>query len=318
MKSRGQALQNSESDSGDLSPFRATIAGIGAIGTNAAEFLTKANVGSLTIIDRDFVESKNLDNQRLYSSQNVGMPKAIAAKARLKNVPGKTKITAKVLDLDNKNVSVLADADVVLDCTDNFETRFLINDFCRKYGIPWIHAAAIRNVGNAYCITPDAPCFRCIFNNRAGPETCDTAGVDNAVVAKIAIMQARQAIRIMLGKPHEKRIIRISPLGVLKLKVSKNKNCETCKGNYEHLSGRKPGIVRLCGTDSYQIRGRPVNLRELKKKLKGLNPVNFGYCLHSERITVFKDGRAFVKAESPERAKAVYRKLVGRNQLFAL
>lgn len=309
MKSPGQASGSLERGLGNLSACRISIVGMGAIGAAAAVFLAMGNAGSLTIIDRDFVESRNLESQRLYSKQDVGMPKAIAAKAGLEKVSGKTEVTTEVMDLDHKNVGVLEGSDVVLDCTDNFETRFLINDFCRKYGIPWIYAAAVRKTGTAYCVTPDGPCFSCVFSNRSGPETCDTAGVDNSTVAQVAFMQAGQAVRILLGKPHEKRMVRISPSGVLKLKVLRNGNCRTCKGIYEHLSGKNSGIVKLCGTNSYQVRGRPVDLKVLESKLE--NSRNFGYCLHSEQITVFSDGRAFVKADSPERAKAVYDWLVG-------
>ena len=316
MHSSGKTGSSPEPDSGNLGSRRISIVGVGAIGTASAMLLAGAGLGSLNIIDRDFVESGNLRNQTLYSEKDVGMPKAVAAKARLEDLAAKTKITAEVKDLDYGNVSVLEGSDVVLDCTDNFETRFLINDFCRKQGIPWIYAAALRDNGTTYCITPDAPCFRCIFDNHSGPETCDTAGVDGEIVAQIALMQAGQAIRILLGKPHEKLLVRIGPSGMLKLRVRKNESCKACKGNYEYLKAGSSGIVKLCGTNSYQIKGRPVDLDALKGKLE--NSRNFGYCLHSERITVFKDGRAFVKAESPERAKAVYRKLVGRNQLFAL
>ena len=316
MHSSGETGGSPESDSGSLDSRRVSIVGVGAIGTASAMLLAGAGLGSLKVIDRDFVESGNLRDQALYSEKDVGMPKAVAAKARLEGLAAKTKITAEVRDLDYGNVGVLEGSDVVLDCTDNFETRFLINDFCRKRGIPWIYAAALRKAGTAYCITPDAPCFRCIFDNRSGPETCDTAGVDGEIVAQIALMQAGQAIRILLGKPHEKLLVRIGPSGILKLKVRKNGSCKACKGNYEYLKAGSSGIVKLCGTNSYQIKGRPVDLDALKGKLE--NSRNFGYCLHSEMITVFRDGRAFVKADSPEKAKEAYDRALGLDQLSSL
>ena len=292
---------------------KVVVVGVGAIGTNTAKLLAKAGIGSITLIDRDFVELKNLQRQRLFTKKDVGMPKAAVAKKKLKKINSKTKMKAVVADLDYKNADLLA-SDLVLDCTDNFETRFLINDYCRKHRIPWIYAAVIRGIGTVYSIMPEGACFSCIFSNHASFETCDTAGVLNAVVAATASIQASEAVKILLNKDYERDMVRIiaQQPRLLKLKVKKNKNCSCCKGNYDYLTGKKGSkTIKLCGTNSYHIKGKPVNLRLLLKKIKNRKIKNFGYCIHLNNITLFRDGRAIVKAASKEKAKSAYSRLVG-------
>ena len=289
------------------------VVGIGATGTATARLLLETGIGSIKLIDRDFVDTNNLQHQTLFTGKDVGMPKAVAAKAHLSKISN-AKITYEVSDLDYKNTDLLAHADIVLDCTDNFETRFLINDYCKKQRIPWIYAAVIRNIGTVFSVMPKNACFRCIFNNHASLETCDTAGVSNATVSATASLQAAEAIKILLGQPREKNMLRISNHGLLKLKVNKNENCVCCKGTYEYLSGKKGSkIIKLCGTNSYQVKGKPVNLKLLLRKLKNSNVSikNFKYCLNSDNITIFKDGRALVKADSAVKAKSIYSRLLG-------
>ncbi|MAG15427.1 NAD(P)H-binding protein [Candidatus Woesearchaeota archaeon] len=289
---------------------KVAIVGAGAIGTNTAKLLAKAGVGSITLIDRDFIELKNLQRQTLFTKKDVGMPKAIVAKKKLKELNSKTKINAIVADLNYKNASLLS-SNLVLDCTDNFETRFLINDYCKKNGVSWVYAAVIRNIGTVYNIIPDNACFRCIFNNHSSLETCDTAGVSNTAVVKTSSLQASEAIKILLKKKYEKNMVRINKQQLIKLKVKKNRDCKSCKGDYEYLTGKKGSkVLKLCGTNTYQVKGKPINLKLLMKKLKG-NVKNFDYCIHFNKITLFKDGRAIIKANSSEKAKSIYSRIIG-------
>ncbi len=286
------------------------LVGAGAIGSAVAGILAKAEVKRMTIIDRDFVERSNLQHQLLFTERDVGMPKATAAKAHLGKFYSKIKISAVVADLDYRNVNLLSSHDIVLDCTDNFETRFLINDYCRKSSVPWIYAAVIRDTGTAYCVTPDRACFRCIFSNHSAAETCDTAGVLNSTVAATASLQASEAVKILLKSDFEKDMARIKPQQTLKVKVKKRKGCICCNGNYEYLSGKKGSrIVKLCGTGTYQIKGKPVDLGLLRKRFDKAKP--FGCCIHLGNITIFSDGRAIVKAESAAKAKSAYARIVG-------
>ncbi len=292
-----------------------TVVGVGAIGSAVARILTDAGIGALTLIDRDFVERGNLQRQLLFTESDVGKPKAIAAKEHLKRISIKTKVSAVVAGLDCRNASLLSNADIILDCTDNFETRFLINDYCRKNGIPWIYAAVIRDTGTVYCVTPGRACFKCIFTNHSGLETCDTAGVNSAAVAATASLQASEAAKILIQKDFEKDMVRIkvNPLQLLKLKVKKTRECSCCRGEYGYLSGKKGSkVVKLCGTNTYQIVGKPVNLKLLIKRIKGRRVKDFGYCIHFSNITLFRDGRAIVNADSPEKAKSAYSRIIGQ------
>lgn len=289
-----------------------TLVGAGAIGSAVAEILAKAGVRSVNLIDRDFVERSNLVHQRMFTESDIGKPKATAAKAHLYRINSKIKISAVVADLDFRNINLLSGSDLILDCTDNFETRFLINDYCRKNSIPWIYAAVIRDTGTVYCVTPERACFRCIFSSSSSPETCSTSGVLSSIVAATASLQASEAIKILLKKDFEKDMMRIKvkPPQVLRLKVNKRGNCICCNGNYEYLSGKKGSrIVKLCGTGTYQIRGKPVDLKLLMKRVS--NAKDFGYCVHLGNVTLFSDGRAIVKADSAAKAKSAYSRIVG-------
>lgn len=283
---------------------KVVVVGVGAIGCQVAKLLSET-VKNITVIDRDFVDADNLPRQKLYSSKDVGKPKAVAAKQYL------PKIKAVVADLDYKNAGIL-DSDLVLDCTDNFETRFLINDYCKSKNIPWIYAAVIKDMGTVYTVSSKSACFRCIFDKHASLETCDTVGVTSNAITATAEMQVQQALNLLQRKKVSSDMIRIYPNSILKLKVNKNKGCSSCNGDFEYLTGRKMSkVVKLCGTSTYQIKGKPIKLRLLLKKFRNSDVKNFRYCLYSRKITLFKDGRAIVKASSPEKAKSIYSRFVG-------
>ena len=291
---------------------KVVVVGAGAVGCFAARRLAREEV-SVKIIDRDFVERSNLDGQVLYAGKDVGLPKAVAAKRKLQKIKG-ARVRAVVADLDWRNASLLEGADVVLDCTDNLEARFLINDYCMAKKIPWVYAGAVRGIAAVYPVVPGSPCFRCIFGGSQGAETCDTAGVLEAAVRSAAGIQARQAIGILRGKRPERAMIRINLAaeGVFKVRVRKNRRCPSCRGRYDYLRGRKGSkAVKMCGSGSYQIKGSAVDLRKLAERLKGVKVRNLGYCLHAGDVTVFRDGRALIKADSPEKARSVYFRIFG-------
>jgi len=298
-----------------LGRSKIVIVGCGATGSVTAELLVRAGIGHITIIDRDFVELSNLQRQFLFTEADVGKPKATTAADYLRKINSKIKIKGMIADLDHKNAKLLA-SDIVLDCTDNFETRFLINDYCKKHGIKWIYAAVIRNLGTVFNVIPNKACFSCVFSRHASLETCDTVGVLNAAVTATSSVQTVEAIKILLGKAYESDLMRINVWQpqILKLKVNKNPNCPACKGRYEYLSGKKASkVVKLCGTNTYQIRGKAISLKLLVKKLKKhkTKVKNFEYCVHFNNVTIFKDGRAIIKANSPEKAKSIYSRIIG-------
>jgi adenylyltransferase/sulfurtransferase len=275
----------------------AAVVGVGAIGTVTAELLARAGV-NLILIDRDVVELNNLQRQMLYTEADVGMPKAVVAGKALYKINSEIKIIGYSEDLTYENFSILNKADIVLDCTDNFETRFLINDYCMKKRMPWIYAAGIRNVGTVMNFLPGNTCFRCIFKNARGVETCETAGVLNSTTTAVGSLQVSNAIKILLGKKVGTDMIRIDVWhnSMIKVKVKKRSSCLACHGKYEYLSGERGSkAVKLCGRNTYQIKG---------PKHKAFRKIN-------EKVSVFQDGRALIKANSEKEARSIYSKFVG-------
>lgn len=305
----------------------AVIIGLGALGTVAAEILARAGVGRLVIIDRDVIELTDLQRQLLYDEGDVGKPKATAAAEKLEKINSEIKIVAATADVDYKTISNLVGRlDIVMDCTDNLETRFLINEYCLKNKLAWVHAAAIRETGQLMVFdfrkgSSNLPCFACVFGASSAAETCDTVGVLAAATTTIAAMQATEAMKILVGKENEAAngLVRLNVWQnrILEIAVKKNRNCSSCGSNcsYEYLNGKKGSkIVTLCGRSSYQIKGNVVDLEELKKRLQLLKEAevhDFGECVSFGNLTVFRDGRALVKANSVEEAKAAYSRYIG-------
>lgn len=297
------------------------VVGIGAIGCLASELLARSGIGSLTIIDRDIVDESNLQRQTLFTAEDIGRAKAAQAKAALERISPEIRVTAHVADLDCTNTEMIK-SDLVLDCTDNMEARFLINEYCVKNKSPWIHSAAVRNSGTVIAFTPDnsLPCFRCVFSESSQSETCDTVGVSNSITVAIAAIQVSEAIKIILGIPVEGKMIRLDLLGneFAKVSLKKSGSCPVCNGIYDYLGGKKGSkVTKLCGTGSYQIKGRRIDLQLLKQSLEksadaaDSDVKDFGYCLSFGGITVFSDGRALVKADGEAAARAKYARLVG-------
>lgn len=304
-----------------LEKCAAAVIGMGALGTVAAELLARAGVGKLFVVDRDVVELTDLQRQLLYDEADIGKPKASAAAEKLKRINSEIKIIAAVSDVDCKSIEKLVGKpDFVLDCTDNLETRFLMNEYCLKNKLPWIHAAAIRETAQLMLFdfrkSPTQPCFACLFGNSAAEGTCDTFGVLSSATAIIAAMQATEALKIMVGMPEETGMLRLNVLRneLTKIAAKKNPNCKSCgNNNYDYLSGKKgTRLVGMCGRNSYQIKGNTTNLQKLKRQLlkTGEKVSDFGECISFRNITLFKDGRALVKADSEKEAKSAYSRIV--------
>ncbi|OGO40267.1 MAG: hypothetical protein A2147_00485, partial [Chloroflexi bacterium RBG_16_57_8] len=273
-----------------LKNSRAAIIGCGALGTVSANNLVRAGVGYVRIIDRDFVELDNLQRQILFDEEDVekGMPKAIAAAEKLRRINSSVEVVAEVSDVHRRNIEgFIQDVDIVLDATDNFETRFLMNDACFKHKKPWVYGAAISSYGMTMNIIPGrTPCFRSIVSNlpaSGSVDTCDTVGVLNAVTNVIGSIQSNEAIKILLdGKAGGGELIAID-LGVNKfdkVHVKEREDCPLCiKGQYEFLD--KPGLaepVKLCGRDMIQVTPQKemgVSLEYLQKKLERLGEVSY-------------------------------------------
>ena len=289
------------------------IVGIGALGTVAAELLVRAGVGKLILIDRDIIEESNLQRQLLFTEKDVGKPKAKVAEEKLKEINSSVKLKCYVLHLNSENISLLKEADLVLDCTDNLKTRFLLNDFCRKEKIPWIYASAIRTEGYVMPILPQGPCLRC-FLKEANLETCDTAGVLNTITTSISALQATLAIKILMGEKVEPVLYHydIWKQQFQSLKIKQNHKCLACNGEYKFLNQKEEPVIKFCSAGKYQITGKNVNLVEIKKRWSKLGKVvDDGVALRFGKIILFADGRALIEAKTEEEARSVYGKLVG-------
>ena len=297
------------------------IIGIGALGSVSSELLARAGIGKLILIDRDIVELSNLQRQSLYDENDLEKPKALQAHHHLKKINSGIKIDFFIEDLNNENIGkILIKTDLILDCTDNLETRFLLNDFCVKNNVPFIYSSAIGSKGYVFNIIPnEGACLRC-FLKEASLETCETNGVLNTITHAISSIQADEALKILLNKNHEKNLLFLDiwKNELLKIKVNKNKNCVCCsKGDFEFLSGKKStNTVKMCGSNLYQIKSKSFSKGDfllLKAKLRKIGKlIDMDYCINFERrMTIFSDGRALIKAKDEKGARSLYSKFVG-------
>lgn len=299
------------------------IVGLGALGSVSAELLTRAGVGKLVLIDRDVVELSNLQRQSLFNENDIGNPKALAAKEKLNAINSDVKINFFVDDLNFENIKkILNKKNLILDCTDNLETRFLINDFSVKNKIPFIYASAVGSKGYVFDVIPNkTPCLRCFLKEATQLDTCETIGVLNTITSLISSIQANEAIKIILNKNNiEKNLLYfdIWKNELIKIKINKNKDCACCvKNNFEYLIGKKASkVIKLCGDNIYQIKTKTIDSNQfnnLKNKLKKIGKiVDFGYCItFDNKLTIFNDGRALVKANDEKEAKSLHSKFIG-------
>lgn len=292
------------------------IVGVGAIGSTTSNLLARAGI-NLILIDRDVVELDNLQRQTIFDESDIGQPKAIIAKEKLSKVNSNIKIEAHVFDLNYKTIDILANANLILDCSDNMETRFLINDFSVYNEIPWIYASVLRANAMLMNIIPKkTPCFRCIFKEQTSiTENCDSAGVLNTITNLISSIEVTESIKILTNQDYSKELLlfNIWNLQMQKLTINKNLNCETCyKNNLEYLNGKKYNpTLKLCGSNTFQIIGKPLDLKVLHKRLsKSINSKINQYCLYSDKFIAFSDGRVIIKTDTINKAKSIYSKLI--------
>ncbi len=292
---------------------KVAIIGVGALGTAAAELLTRSGVGKLILIDRDVIEESNLQKQLLFTEKDLGKSKALVAGKKLKEINSSLKIKGYALHLNSENLFLLKSANLILDCTDNLKTRFLINDFCKKDKIDWIYASAIQEEGYVMPIFSDSPCLRC-FLREANLETCDTAGVLNTITTAIAALQVNFALKLLGGEKVGSYLyyLNLKDMEMKKIAVKKNKKCPACQGVYEFLNQKEKPLMKFCSAGKYQILGKKVNLKEIKKRWGKLGKVvDDGIALRFGKIILFADGRALIEAKTEEEARSVYGKWVG-------
>lgn len=313
---------------------RAAVIGVGALGTTQAEILVRSGIGEITLIDRDYVDLTNLQRQTLFTEEDVNqqMPKAEAAKRRLQAVNKEVNIQGIVSDLNPDNAeALLAGHDIILDGTDNFETRLIINDVSIKHGIPWIYGAATGSYGLTYTFIPgETACFSCVYRYMPiGGETCETVGIMGPAAELVASLQCTEAIKLLTNNKESIRKglfyfdLWSNDFSTISLDGIQEADCPTCGSHhFPHLhkeSGTKTAV--LCGRNTVQIRPAKeavFDYQYIAKRLRnaGLEVSSNDFLtqltIEPHRLVLFRDGRALVHGtHSIEEAKSVYQRYIG-------
>lgn len=319
----------------ELAKAKVLVCGCGALGTVAADLLVRAGVGTVRIVDRDFVEVSNLHRQTLFTEQDAleQLPKAVAAANRLRQVNSEVRIEEHVADLNAANIERLAaDADVLVDGTDNFETRFLINDFAVREGTPWVFAGCVGAEGQSLAIVPgETPCLACFLPEpppASSLPTCESAGVLGPTVGVIASYQAMEALKLCSGNRRalnpQLAVFDLwqNQLRSVAMHAARRPDCTVCgERHFRWLSGEAgSSATRLCGRNSVQLAPRQAESLDLDALAGRLEPLGAvtrnAYLLRAQigefQITVFRDGRAIIGGTDDEAmARTVHAKYVG-------
>lgn len=320
-----------------MADSRALIVGCGALGSVIANTLARAGVGRLRIVDRDFLEISNLQRQVLFDESDVagGLPKAVAAANKLRSINSEIEIEPVVADVDHINMeSFCVGVDVILDGTDNFETRFLINDAAHKLGIPWVFGGCLGADGQTMTVIPnDTPCLNCLMIDGPPPPgsspTCDSFGILSPIINVIASIQCSEAIKILTGNvesvSRKMTVVGLWDNQIRTLDVSsldEQNQCPTCDlGNYQWLSGKRGSqSAVLCGRNAVQLsfpNREKLDLRKVGERLEALGRVELNkflvrFFVDDFVLTAFPDGRAIVSGtEDVSVAKKLYAQYLG-------
>jgi len=317
-----------------LRASRALIIGCGALGSAQAESLARAGVGELRLVDRDFVEASNLQRQTLFTERDAEerIPKAVAASNHLRKINSDIEVEAQVIDLNHSNIEQLLNGcAVVLDGTDNFAARYLINDACVKHQVNWIYGAAVGSYGVTMTIRPhQTPCLRCVFPETppaGSAPTCDTAGVIMPIINIVAAVQVSEALKLLTGKTHDlhgslmqfdvwtNEWRRINP-------GPPSPDCLTCgRGMFETLApNSREAAAVLCGRNAVQVspsQPTKISFASLAEKLRPVGEVKFNEYLLRFRtgefeLTVFQDARSIIRGtDEITIARSLYAKYIG-------
>lgn len=310
------------------------LVGCGALGAAHAEMLARAGVGKLRIVDRDFVEFTNLQRQTLFKESDAAerLPKAVAAKARIAEINSEVEVDAVVADVNNSNIEqLIAGCDLVLDGTDNFQVRYLLNDACVKHKRNWIYGAAVSSYGATMTIIPgETPCLRCIFDempDAGSSPTCDTAGVIMPIIATIAGTQVSEALKLLVGDTHSlhRSLMQFDVWANDRQRIklgAPKPDCKCCgQAIYEFLDADAQEFAAvLCGRNAVQIapsRPTEIDLAAMAERLGRIADVKRNEYLvrflsGENELTVFRDGRAIVKGTGDiSAARSLYARFVG-------
>lgn len=205
------------------------IVGLGGLGSNCANLLARAGIGKLILIDHDSVDETNIQRQTLYSEKDIGKPKAGLASQYLKEINSELEVEVSISKIDEINMDILK-SDIILDCTDNLETRRLINRYCLKNKIPWVHASCVRDIGEVYTILPNKPCYCCVFGNHKAELLPEKEGILNTTVAMTSSIQVNETFKLILGQEPTKELIRFNiwEPSLTKIQVKRDDDCSDC------------------------------------------------------------------------------------------
>jgi len=320
----------------------AVIVGCGALGTSLANLLVRAGVGKLRIVDRDFVEPSNLQRQTLFEESDAqeSLPKAVAAERRLRAINSGVSVEGIVADVSSKNAEeLLRGFPLILDGTDNFETRFLLNDVAVHLHVPWIYAAVVSSYGVTLTVRPEeTACLACALESGEAPEgengsrvlsgaedTCDTIGVLGAAAGVIASIEAAESIKLLVGKTESAggRLVSFDVWSgrFQSVRVARNPECRACvRHDFQYLEGDAQPHLTMCGRDSVQIheRRRQLDLAALAKRIAPTvaevreNGFLLRFRVPPYEMTVFADGRAIIKGtRDTSIARSLYARYIG-------
>ncbi len=311
------------------------IIGAGALGSANAEMFVRAGVGTVTIVDRDYVDWSNLQRQQLYAESDVenNFPKAVAAKKRLEEINSEVRVEALVQDVTAEELEELViNVDVMIDATDNFETRFIVNDIAQKYSIPWIYGACVGSYGLSYTILPGkTPCLSCLLQSiPLGGATCDTAGIIAPAVSLVVSHQVTEALKLLVedyGSLREGLVsfdVWKNEYSCMNVQKLRKHNCTSCGEDalYPYLNKENTSKTAvLCGRNTVQIRPphkEEMNFEQYKELLKGhvteltVNPYLLSFSIEGKRLVAFKDGRVLVHGTKDiSEAKTIYHRYFG-------
>ncbi|QIW21594.1 thiazole biosynthesis adenylyltransferase ThiF [Bacillus thuringiensis] len=311
------------------------IIGAGALGSANAEMFVRAGVGTVTIVDRDYVDWSNLQRQQLYAESDVenNLPKAVAAKKRLEEINSEVRVEALVQDVTAEELEELVTkVDVIIDATDNFETRFIVNDIAQKYSIPWIYGACVGSYGLSYTILPSkTPCLSCLLQSiPLGGATCDTAGIISPAVSLVVSHQVTEALKLLVEDYESLRDGLVSfdvwknEYSCMNVQKLRKHNCPSCGENaiYPYLNKENTSKTAvLCGRNTVQIRPphkEEMDFERYKELLKDrvndldVNPYLLSFSVEEKRLVAFKDGRVLVHGTKDiSEAKTIYHRYFG-------
>ncbi|MGH0594692.1 thiazole biosynthesis adenylyltransferase ThiF [Bacillus pretiosus] len=311
------------------------IIGAGALGSANAEIFVRAGVGTVTIVDRDYVDWSNLQRQQLYAESDVenNLPKAVAAKKRLAEINREVRVKALVQDVTAEELEELVtNVDVMIDATDNFETRFIVNDIAQKHSIPWIYGACVGSYGLSYTILPSkTPCLSCLLQSiPLGGATCDTAGIISPAVSLVVSHQVTEVLKLLVEDYESLRDGLVSfdvwknEYSCMNVQKLRKHNCPSCGENaiYPYLNKENTSKTAvLCGRNTVQIRPphkEEMDFERYKELLKdrvndlNVNPYLLSFSVEEKRLVAFKDGRVLVHGTKDiSEAKTIYHRYFG-------